>query len=226
MSRILRVGLLKSVFSGLIDMNILTLVVLFRSSVHQFLIALNSRGRLKHFFHFLAKGGRRGARGTSVVPVMLTYVDVDGKGIKTLVIVRGDMPLGSVVHAKRVVGTGIGRQLVRGVFFGGDPLRSKTVVVHRGQVRTTNYVLPMSRSLGVPGRLKLERQTTVNMSRRASTLTVVISRRANNVSITCGKRFRLELATRRLRHVLAGRSWWPVQVFAPLVVGLGREGSA
>lgn len=184
MSRILRVGLLNSVFSGLIDIKILTLVILFRSRVEHFLLALNSRRRTDTLMHFLANGGGRGLRRSSVVPVIVTYVDVKGRGMKTLVIVRHGMPLSSIVHANRVVSTGVGRQLVRGVFFGGDPLRSNTVMVDGGHVGTTKYVLPMSRGLSVPGRLKLHRQTTVNVSRISSTLTVVISRRAKTVSIT------------------------------------------
>lgn len=136
---------------------------------------------------------------------MVTYVDVKGRGINTLVIVRRGLPLSSIIHAKRVVGTSVGRHLVRGVFFGGDPLRSKTVIVDGGHVGTTKYVLPISRGLSVPGRLKLERHTTVKVSRISSTRTVVMSRRAKNVSITCGKRFCLHLGTRRLRDLLAGR---------------------
>lgn len=142
---------------------------------------------------------------SSVVPIMVTYLDVKGRGINTLVIVRRGIPLSRVIHANRVVSTTVGRHLVRGVFFGGDPLRSKTVIVDGGHVGTTKYVLPISRSLGVPGRLNLHRQTTVNVSRRSSTRTVVISRRAKTVSITCHKRFCLHLGTRRLRDVLAGR---------------------
>lgn len=207
MARILRVGLLNSVFGALVGINILTLVMLFRSRVHHFLLALNSRRRIGTLTHFFAKGGGRSLRRRSVVPIMVTYVDVNGRGMNTLVIVRRGIPLSKMMHAKRVVGTSMGRHLVRGVFFGGDPLRSNTVMVDGGHVGTTKYVLPMSRGLSVPGRLKLHRHTTVKVSRRSSTRTVVMSRRAKSVSITCRKRFCLHLDTRRLRDLLAGGSW-------------------
>lgn len=149
--------------------------------------------------------GRGVISGRAVVPVIVTYVSLSHNGIKTLVIVRHNVHLSSVISANSIVSTHVGRQLVRGVFFGGSPLRSNTVVVINGHVHTTNYVLPISRGRSVPGRLKLHRHTTLNVSRSSSTVTVIISRRANNVDITVGNTFRLELSTRGLRGVLSGR---------------------
>lgn len=214
MDRMLRVHLLNSVLSGLIDIKIVTLVIVFRRSVHQFLCRVNSRGDVHQLIHFFRSDGRDRGRtgGRAVVPVILTYVDVTGGCINTLVIVRQNIPLGSVVSANRRVSTGVGRHLVRGVFFGGSPLRSKTVIMDGGQVVTTNYVLPIDRGLSVPGRLKLHRHTTLNVSRDDSTVTIVISRRAKQVDITVGNRFGLQLSTRRLRDVLARRVLWRQEI--------------
>lgn len=152
-------------------------------------------------------GGGRSGRGRKgfVTPIILTYVGVTGGGAKTLVYVRRSISLAICRRANRVFGTSTGTHLVRGVFFGGDPLRSNTVVVTSGHVGTTNYVLPITRGTGLPGSVKLHRHSNLKVSLRASTLMVVISRRHKGVSITRGNGVRIGIATRSLRRVLSKR---------------------
>ncbi len=195
---------MNAVVDRLVDINIVKLVILFRRRVQGFLCAINT-GRhaqtIVHHFNVISSISCRTRR--SILPVIVTYGGVSHRGINTLVIVRHSIDLTSIMSANRALSTVVGRQLVRGVFFGGSPLRSNTVVVSGGEVGTTKYVLPISRSLDVPHRLNLERHTTVNVSRRSSTVTVTISRRANHVAVIIGNRVAINVAPRALRDFLA-----------------------
>ncbi len=130
-----------------------------------------------------------------------------GRGVNTLIIVRHTAPLNRVNRSNALVRTRPSNRLVSGVFFGGTPLRSNTLVVHSKQLCTTKYVLPLARGRRVDHRLNAHRHTNINVDRGSSTLIVVLSRRANIVSLTRSNRLghgfsRSTLMGRLTREVL------------------------
>ncbi len=185
--------------TGTVRLKLVTVLVIFRPRLEHNLRRLNE-GNVNGVFDF-TKRCRRRAEG-AVATAIRTYQDVSGDHVNTLVIFRHASGLHRVVRANVSVGTGMDTRLVVGVFVPGAPLRSKTVVVEGGRVTSTAYFLPLARGRDLDGRLNAQRETNVNVSRRSSTIIIVMSRRAKEVSVTLSNRLRAGLAPSKLRRVL------------------------
>lgn len=181
----------------------MNIVIVFRPRLEGILRRLKRGQVVTSLVPFSTNGriGREFASG-AVDRLIGTYFSVKRIGAKTLVMVRRGRLLASCVEANVGLSTVLADRLLVGVFRRGAPLRSKTIVMERGEVITTAYCLPLSSGVRLDGRLKAQRETNIKVDRRASSIAVVMSRRANRMSMTRKKGLAENMGDTGLERVL------------------------
>ena len=198
LSSILHLNGINFILSGMVDMGVLALIILFQPELRRILEQMGSR----RFIAFLTRTADGNAIEKTIDQTVQACADMSKTRTGALIVFEREMLMDDLVRSGTVLDASVSSELLKNIFFVKAPMHDGAVIVRNGRVLGAGCMLPLSKNVNLSRDLGMRHRAGIGMSENSDAVVVIVSEETGSISVAIGGMLKRHLKAETLDNLL------------------------
>ena len=198
LSSILNLNGINFILSGMVDMGVLALIILFQPELRRILEQMGSR----RFMAFLARTADENVIEKTILQTVQACSDMSQTRTGALIVFEREMLMDDLVRSGTVLDAAVSSELLKNIFFVKAPMHDGAVIVRSGRVLGAGCMLPLSKNVNLSRDLGMRHRAGIGMSENSDAVVVIVSEETGSISVAIGGMLKRHLKAETLENLL------------------------
>ena len=186
------------ILSGMVDMGVLALIILFQPELRRLLEQMGSRS----FVAFLTHTEDGGTIEKTIAQTVIACTDMSQSRTGALIVFEREMLMDDLVRSGTVLDAAVSSELLKNIFFVKAPMHDGAVIVRNGRVLGAGCMLPLSKNVNLSRDLGMRHRAGIGMSENSAAVVVIVSEETGSISVAIGGMLKRHLKPETLENLL------------------------
>ena len=187
------------ILSGMVDIGVLALIILFQPELRRILEEMGSR-RFISFFTAHAENVR--VMEQTISQTVLACTEMSQTRTGALIVFEREILLEDMVRSGTVLDASVSNELLKNIFFVKAPMHDGAVIVRHGRVKAAGCMLPLSKNVNLSRDLGMRHRAGIGMSENSDAVVVIVSEESGSISVAVGGMLKRHLKPETLENLL------------------------
>ena len=197
-SSILNLNGINFILSGMVDMGVLALIILFQPELRRILEQMGSR----RFIAFLTRTADENVIEKTILQTVQACCDMSQSRTGALIVFEREMLMDDLVRSGTVLDAAVSSELLKNIFFVKAPMHDGAVIVRNGRVLGAGCMLPLSKNVNLSRDLGMRHRAGIGMSENSDAVVVIVSEETGSISVATGGMLKRHLKAETLENLL------------------------
>ena len=197
-SSILNLNGINFILSGMVDMGVLALIILFQPELRRILEQMGSR----RFIAFLTRTADENVIEKTILQTVQACSDMSQTRTGALIVFEREMLMDDLVRSGTVLDASVSSELLKNIFFVKAPMHDGAVIVRNGRVLGAGCMLPLSKNVNLSRDLGMRHRAGIGMSENSDAVVVIVSEETGSISVATGGMLKRHLKAETLENLL------------------------
>lgn len=197
-SSILNLNGINFILSGMVDMGVLALIILFQPELRRILEQMGSR----RFIAFLTRTADENVIEKTILQTVQACSDMSQTRTGALIVFEREMLMDDLVRSGTVLDAAVSSELLKNIFFVKAPMHDGAVIVRNGRVLGAGCMLPLSKNVNLSRDLGMRHRAGIGMSENSDAVVVIVSEETGSISVATGGMLKRHLKAETLENLL------------------------
>ena len=197
-SSILNLNGINFILSGMVDMGVLALIILFQPELRRILEQMGSR----RFIAFLTRAADGNVIEKTILQTVQACSDMSQTRTGALIVFEREMLMDDLVRSGTVLDAAVSSELLKNIFFVKAPMHDGAVIVRNGRVLGAGCMLPLSKNVNLSRDLGMRHRAGIGMSENSDAVVVIVSEETGSISVATGGMLKRHLKAETLENLL------------------------
>ena len=197
-SSILNLNGINFILSGMVDMGVLALIILFQPELRRILEQMGSR----RFIAFLTRTADENVIEKTILQTVQACSDMSQTRTGALIVFEREMLMDDLVRSGTVLDAAVSSELLKNIFFVKAPMHDGAVIVRNGRVLGAGCMLPLSKNVNLSRDLGMRHRAGIGMSENSDAVVVIVSEETGSISVAAGGMLKRHLKAETLENLL------------------------
>lgn len=197
-SSILNLNGINFILSGMVDMGVLALIILFQPELRRILEQMGSR----RFMAFLTRAADGNVIEKTILQTVQACSDMSQTRTGALIVFEREMLMDDLVRSGTVLDAAVSSELLKNIFFVKAPMHDGAVIVRNGRVLGAGCMLPLSKNVNLSRDLGMRHRAGIGMSENSDAVVVIVSEETGSISVATGGMLKRHLKAETLENLL------------------------
>lgn len=197
-SSILHLNGINFILSGMVDMGVLAVIILFQPELRRILEQVGSR----RFMAFLTHTEIGSAVEKTIAQTVLACTEMSQSRTGALIVFEREMLLDDMVRSGTVLDASVSSELLKNIFFVKAPMHDGAVIVRNGRILGAGCMLPLSKNVNLSRDLGMRHRAGIGMSENSDAVVVIVSEETGSISVAIGGMLKRHLKPETLENLL------------------------
>ena len=197
-SSILNLNGINFILSGMVDMGVLALIILFQPELRRILEQMGSR----RFMAFLTRAADGNVIEKTILQTVQACSDMSQTRTGALIVFEREMLMDDLVRSGTVLDAAVSSELLKNIFFVKAPMHDGAVIVRNGRVLGAGCMLPLSKNVNLSRDLGMRHRAGIGMSENSDAVVVIVSEETGSISVAAGGMLKRHLKAETLENLL------------------------
>ena len=197
-SSILNLNGINFILSGMVDMGVLALIILFQPELRRILEQMGSR----RFIAFLTRTADGNVIEKTILQTVQACSDMSQTRTGALIVFEREMLMDDLVRSGTVLDAAVSSELLKNIFFVKAPMHDGAVIVRNGRVLGAGCMLPLSKNVNLSRDLGMRHRAGIGMSENSDAVVVIVSEETGSISVATGGMLKRHLKAETLENLL------------------------
>jgi diadenylate cyclase len=197
-SSILNLNGINFILSGMVDMGVLALIILFQPELRRILEQMGSR----RFMAFLTRAADGNVIEKTILQTVQACSDMSQTRTGALIVFEREMLMDDLVRSGTVLDAAVSSELLKNIFFVKAPMHDGAVIVRNGRVLGAGCMLPLSKNVNLSRDLGMRHRAGIGMSENSDAVVVIVSEETGTISVAVSGMLKRHLAPQTLEKLL------------------------
>lgn len=198
LSSILNLNGINFILSGMVDMGVLALIILFQPELRRILEQMGSR----RFMAFLTRTADGNVIEKTIHQTVQACSDMSQTRTGALIVFEREMLMDDLVRSGTVLDAAVSSELLKNIFFVKAPMHDGAVIVRSGRVLGAGCMLPLSKNVNLSRDLGMRHRAGIGMSENSDAVVVIVSEETGSISVAIGGMLKRHLKAETLENLL------------------------
>ena len=198
LSSILNLNGINFILSGMVDMGVLALIILFQPELRRILEQMGSR----RFMAFLTRTADGNVIEKTIHQTVQACSDMSQTRTGALIVFEREMLMDDLVRSGTVLDAAVSSELLKNIFFVKAPMHDGAVIVRSGRVLGAGCMLPLSKNVNLSRDLGMRHRAGIGMSENSDAVVVIVSEETGSISVAIGGMLKRHLKAETLEILL------------------------
>lgn len=186
------------ILSGMVDMGVLALIILFQPELRRILEQMGSR----RFIAFLTHTENGNTLEKTIDQTVLACSEMSQSRTGALIVFEREILLDDMVRSGTVLDAAVSSELLKNIFFVKAPMHDGAVIVRSGRVLGAGCMLPLSKNVNLSRDLGMRHRAGIGMSENSDAVVVIVSEETGSISVAIGGMLKRHLKPETLENLL------------------------
>ena len=186
------------ILSGMVDMGVLALIILFQPELRRILEQMGSR----RFIAFLTHTETGNTLEKTIGQTVLACTEMSQSRTGALIVFEREILLDDMVRSGTVLDASVSSELLKNIFFVKAPMHDGAVIVRNGRVLGAGCMLPLSKNVNLSRDLGMRHRAGIGMSENSDAVVVIVSEETGSISVAIGGMLKRHLKPETLENLL------------------------
>lgn len=186
------------ILSGMVDMGVLALIILFQPELRRILEQMGSR----RFIAFLTHTETGNTLEKTIDQTVLACSEMSQSRTGALIVFEREILLDDMVRSGTVLDAAVSSELLKNIFFVKAPMHDGAVIVRNGRVLGAGCMLPLSKNVNLSRDLGMRHRAGIGMSENSDAVVVIVSEETGSISVAIGGMLKRHLKPETLENLL------------------------
>jgi diadenylate cyclase len=173
--------------------SVLALIIIFQPELRRGLIRLGQASFLRPFLH---------SERALVDEIVEATTSLAMERIGALIAITREVGLRSYIEGGVPLDAAVNRDLLRSIFYPGNPLHDGGVIIHEGRVAAAGCLFPLSENPNAPPSFGTRHRAGIGITEESDAICVIVSEERGKISLAEGGKVREDLSPEELRQNL------------------------
>ena len=197
-SSILNLNGINFILSGMVDMGVLALIILFQPELRRILEQMGSR----RFMAFLTRTADGNVIEKTILQTVQACSDMSQSRTGALIVFEREMLMDDLVRSGTVLDAAVSSELLKNIFFVKAPMHDGAVIVRSGRVLGAGCMLPLSKNVNLSRDLGMRHRAGIGISENSDAVVVIVSEETGSISVAIGGMLKRHLKAETLENLL------------------------
>ena len=197
-SSILNLNGINFILSGMVDMGVLALIILFQPELRRILEQMGSR----RFMAFLTRTADGNVIEKTILQTVQACSDMSQTRTGALIVFEREMLMDDLVRSGTVLDAAVSSELLKNIFFVKAPMHDGAVIVRSGRVLGAGCMLPLSKNVNLSRDLGMRHRAGIGISENSDAVVVIVSEETGSISVAIGGMLKRHLKAETLENLL------------------------
>ena len=197
-SSILNLNGINFILSGMVDMGVLALIILFQPELRRILEQMGSR----RFMAFLTRTADENVIEKTILQTVQACSDMSQTRTGALIVFEREMLMDDLVRSGTVLDAAVSSELLKNIFFVKAPMHDGAVIVRSGRVLGAGCMLPLSKNVNLSRDLGMRHRAGIGISENSDAVVVIVSEETGSISVAIGGMLKRHLKAETLENLL------------------------
>ena len=198
LSSILHLNGINFILSGMVDMGVLALIILFQPELRRILEQMGSQ----RFMRFLSRTADGNVIEKTIDQTVQACEDMSRTRTGALIVFEREMLMDDLVRSGTVLDAAVSSELLKNIFFVKAPMHDGAVIVRNGRVLGAGCMLPLSKNVNLSRDLGMRHRAGIGMSENSDAVVVIVSEETGSISVAIGGMLKRHLKPETLENLL------------------------
>ena len=186
------------ILSGMVDMGVLALIILFQPELRRILEQMGSR----RIIAFLTHTENGNTLEKTIDQTVLACSEMSQSRTGALIVFEREILLDDMVRSGTVLDASVSSELLKNIFFVKAPMHDGAVIVRNGRVLGAGCMLPLSKNVNLSRDLGMRHRAGIGMSENSDAVVVIVSEETGSISVAIGGMLKRHLKPETLENLL------------------------
>lgn len=186
------------ILSGMVDMGVLALIILFQPELRRILEQMGSR----RIIAFLTHTENGNTLEKTIDQAVLACSEMSQSRTGALIVFEREILLDDMVRSGTVLDAAVSSELLKNIFFVKAPMHDGAVIVRNGRVLGAGCMLPLSKNVNLSRDLGMRHRAGIGMSENSDAVVVIVSEETGSISVAIGGMLKRHLKPETLENLL------------------------
>lgn len=186
------------ILSGMVDMGVLALIILFQPELRRILEQMGSR----RIIAFLTHTENGNTLEKTIDQTVLACSEMSQSRTGALIVFEREILLDDMVRSGTVLDAAVSSELLKNIFFVKAPMHDGAVIVRNGRVLGAGCMLPLSKNVNLSRDLGMRHRAGIGMSENSDAVVVIVSEETGSISVAIGGMLKRHLKPETLENLL------------------------
>lgn len=198
-SSVLQLHVISFILSGMVDIGVLALLILFQPELRRILEQVGSRRFMKFLTHTEATGN---VLEKTIDQTVQACAEMSQSHTGVLIVFEREMLLDDLVRSGTMLDATVSSELLKNIFFIKAPMHDGAVIVRNGRVLGAGCMLPLSKNVNLSRDLGMRHRAGIGMSENSDAVVVIVSEETGSISVAIGGMLKRHLKPEILENLL------------------------
>lgn len=186
------------ILSGMVDMGVLALIILFQPELRRILEQMGSR----RIIAFLTHTENGNTLEKTIDQTVLACSEMSQSRTGALIVFEREILLDDMARSGTVLDAAVSSELLKNIFFVKAPMHDGAVIVRNGRVLGAGCMLPLSKNVNLSRDLGMRHRAGIGMSENSDAVVVIVSEETGSISVAIGGMLKRHLKPETLENLL------------------------
>ena len=187
------------ILSGMVDIGVLALIILFQPELRRILEEMGSR---RFISFFTAHAENVSVMEQTISQTVLACTEMSQTRTGALIVFEREILLEDMVRSGTVLDASVSNELLKNIFFVKAPMHDGAVIVRHGRVKAAGCMLPLSKNVNLSRDLGMRHRAGIGMSENSDAVVVIVSEESGSISVAVGGMLKRHLKPETLENLL------------------------
>ena len=187
------------ILSGMVDIGVLALIILFQPEIRRILEEMGSR---RFISLFTSHGENVDVMDQTISQTVLACTEMSQTRTGALIVFEREILLEDMVRSGTVLDAAVSNELLKNIFFVKAPMHDGAVIVRHGRVKAAGCMLPLSKNANLSRDLGMRHRAGIGMSESSDAVVVIVSEESGSISVAVGGMLKRHLKPETLENLL------------------------
>ena len=187
------------ILSGMVNIGVLALIILFQPEIRRILEEMGSR---RFISLFMSHGENVDVMDQTISQTVLACTEMSQTRTGALIVFEREIILEDMVRSGTVLDAAVSNELLKNIFFVKAPMHDGAVIVRQGRVKAAGCMLPLSKNVNLSRDLGMRHRAGIGMSENSDAVVVIVSEESGSISVAVGGMLKRHLKPETLENLL------------------------
>ena len=187
------------ILSGMVNIGVLALIILFQPEIRRILEEMGSR---RFISLFTSHGENVDVMDQAISQTVLACTEMSQTRTGALIVFEREIILEDMVRSGTVLDAAVSNELLKNIFFVKAPMHDGAVIVRQGRVKAAGCMLPLSKNVNLSRDLGMRHRAGIGMSENSDAVVVIVSEESGSISVAVGGMLKRHLKPETLENLL------------------------
>lgn len=187
------------ILSGMVNIGVLALIILFQPEIRRILEEMGSR---RFISLFMSHGENVDVMDQTISQTVLACTEMSQTRTGALIVFEREIILEDMVRSGTVLDAAVSSELLKNIFFVKAPMHDGAVIVRQGRVKAAGCMLPLSKNVNLSRDLGMRHRAGIGMSENSDAVVVIVSEESGSISVAVGGMLKRHLKPETLENLL------------------------